>query len=68
MDTIIIDEQMKEALKQARLNKLRQTYYNLELDRISLEANEKDTTRIVEQMEIVNKAYNAILNLDIGGA
>ena len=57
-----IETSIKTELKNQRLNQLKRRYFELELDRIGLEAN-GDTNgveAIVKRMDTVQRAYDAV--------
>lgn len=57
--------EIKEKLKEQRLKQLEARYYELQMDRAGLEANnDLEGVRVTEQrMEHVTKAYEAVKNL-----
>lgn len=62
-----IEKEIKERAKAQRLQQLKMRYFELEMDRIALEAvGDKEAAALVkERMEGVQKAYKAIEALDV---
>lgn len=63
-----IETQIKTELKTQRLNQLKRRYFELELDRVGLEANGdiNGVEAIVKRMDTVQRAYDAVNAIDTG--
>jgi len=61
-----IDPDLKKRAKANRLQQLQIRYFELEMDRIALEANgdTEGTAETVKRMEAVEKAYRAVESLE----
>lgn len=57
-----IESEIKAQIKQRKLLELKQKYYTLELDKVALETvgDTEGTKEILERMESIKKAYEAI--------
>ena len=63
----IIGKEIKQPMKDQRLDQYKRRYFELELDRVALLANE-DTVgaeEVVKRMSAVEEAYNAVNKIDV---
>ena len=60
-----IEKEIKQQLKQQRLNQYKKRYFELELDRVALIANKDlEGAKATEiRMQAVEDAYNAVSNI-----
>ncbi|HAY22602.1 MAG TPA: hypothetical protein DCY27_10650 [Desulfobacterales bacterium] len=64
---MFIEKEIKEYAKNTRLKQLKMRYFDLEMDRVSLEyiGDKEAVAQIKQRMEDVKKAYKAVEALDI---
>jgi hypothetical protein len=62
-----IEKEIKEQAKKNRLQQLKMRYFDLEMDKIALEAvgNFEDAKLVAKRMEDLLKAYAAIEAIDV---